>query len=122
MKFWSLKQLFKHDQANAEKGFTLMEMLIVVTIIGILAAIVIPRFVTSSKQAKANAHRADRQQINSQVELFFFVNGAYPTGMTNGGWGTSFTDFFPEGVPTGCNQGSPWTLSSGRLGLHAGHE
>jgi general secretion pathway protein G len=116
MKFFMSKMNMNH-----EKGFTLMEMLIVVTIIGILAAVIIPRFVTSSKQAKANAHRADRQQLNSQVELYFFVNGTYPSAMTNEGWGDTFTDYFPEGVPTGCNQGTAWTIAAGRIEVHAGH-
>lgn len=117
-----MKNLMKKMNANTERGFTLMEMLIVVTIIGILASVVIPRFVTSSKQAKANAHKADRQQLNSQIELYFFVNGTYPSAMTNAGWGSNFTDYFPEGVPTGCNQGTPWTISAGRVEPHTGHE
>ena len=119
-----MKKFFQRLKSADNKGFTLMEMLIVVTIIGILAAIVIPRFVTSSAQAKANAHRADRQQINAQIELFYFVNGSYPNSMSNEAWGDDFTDYFPEGVPTGCNQSSAWQLNenTGRLQLHPGHE
>ena len=51
-------------------GFTLVEILIVVVILGILAAIVIPQFSDASTQAKENSVKADLQTIRSQIELF----------------------------------------------------
>lgn len=110
----------KRDQ----QGFTLMEMLIVVTIIGILSAIVIPRFITSSSQAKASAYEAERQLINSQLELYYFINDAYPDEMTNEAWGTSDSDgngtidymeYFPEGVPEKSVYGTAWSITNGRV-------
>lgn len=53
-----------------QSGFTLVEILIVVVILGILAAIVIPQFTEASTNAKTNSLRADLQTIRSQVELF----------------------------------------------------
>ena len=100
-----------------QAGFTLMEMLIVVTIIGILAAIILPRFITSSAEAKASAYEAERQTINSQLELYYFHFGKYPTAMTNEGWGTGdentngridYQEFWPEGVPTGDIHSESW--------------
>ncbi len=111
-----------------EDGFTLMEMLIVVTIIGILAAIILPRFLTSSDSAKKSSHRATRQTVNAQSELFYFNNVAYPTAMTNSGWtkgADTFSNYFPDGVPTACNFGSAWiNKTDGRIDSsgHTNHE
>lgn len=95
-------------------GFTLMEMLIVVTIIGILAAIILPRFVTSSDSAKSAAKEAERQTINAQVELYQFQIGSYPTAMTEAGWGGSSVSilYWPSGVPSADPFGVAWELDS----------
>ena len=55
---------------KARKGFTLVEILIVVVILGILAAIVIPQFTDASTQAKESSLRADLQMLRSQIELY----------------------------------------------------
>lgn len=52
------------------KAFTLVEILIVVIILGILAAIVIPQFTEASQDARASALRTDLQTIRSQLELY----------------------------------------------------
>ncbi len=51
-------------------GFTLVEILIVVVILGILAAIVIPQFTQASTEARENSLKANLQTIRSQIELF----------------------------------------------------
>ena len=98
-----------------------MEMLIVVTIIGILAAIILPRFVTSSQAARESAFEAERQTINSQIELFYFTTGSYPTAMDEAGWTvTNYAtpdQYWPEGVPTKDVYGIAWDIcaSKGRI-------
>lgn len=52
------------------KGFTLVEILIVVIILGILAAIVIPQFTEASNDARESALASDLQTLRSQVELY----------------------------------------------------
>lgn len=52
------------------KGFTLIEILIVVIILGILAAIVVPQFTNASTQARVNSVHSMGQSIQSQVELY----------------------------------------------------
>ena len=74
---------------RAKSGFTLVEILIVVVILGILAAIVIPQFTEASTEAKTSSLCTDLQTMRSQIELFKIQHnddlpGAHAT--------TSFTD------------------------------
>lgn len=55
---------------KAKSGFTLVEILIVVVILGILAAIVIPQFTNASQEAKESALVSDLQSVRSQIELY----------------------------------------------------
>ncbi|MHC4149264.1 MAG: type II secretion system protein [Planctomycetota bacterium] len=55
---------------KAKSGFTLVEILIVVVILGILAAIVIPQFTSASTEAKESALVSDLQSVRSQIELY----------------------------------------------------
>ncbi len=52
------------------RGFTLVEILIVVIILGILAAIVIPQFSSASSDARESALASDLQTLRSQLELY----------------------------------------------------
>ena len=55
---------------KARSGFTLVEILIVVVILGILAAIVIPQFTDASTEAKTSSLCTDLQTMRSQIELY----------------------------------------------------
>lgn len=55
---------------QAKRGFTLVEILIVVVILGILAAIVIPQFTQASTEAKTNSLCSNLQTLRSQIELY----------------------------------------------------
>ena len=55
---------------KAKSGFTLVEILIVVVILGILAAIVIPQFTEASTEAKTSSLMSDLQTVRSQIELY----------------------------------------------------
>src|SRR4029450_2826158 len=55
---------------SSRKGFTLIEILIVVIILGILAAIVIPQFTNASKEAKLSSLVTMVQSLRSQIALF----------------------------------------------------
>ena len=55
---------------QSRKAFTLIEILIVVVILGILAAIVIPQFTDASDQANVASIKSQLQTLRSQIELF----------------------------------------------------
>lgn len=61
------------------KGFTLMEMMLVVIIIGVLVAIVMPRLVGRSEQARISACKADIANIGLALDLFELDNGRLPS-------------------------------------------
>ena len=79
---------------SRKTGFTLVEILIVVVILGILAAIVIPQFTSASESARASSLVSQIQTIRSQLELAQIQHqGTYPDLVTSG-WGimTAKTD------------------------------
>ena len=74
---------------NMKRGFTLVEILIVVIILGILAAIVIPQFTNASQDARKSSLVSQLQTMRSQVELFKLQHrDTYPTsdGTLTGTW------------------------------------
>ena len=82
---------------NSTKGVTLIELMIVVLILGALAAIAIPRLSQSADTAKKNACKTNIDLINSQIELYAAENdGTYPANLE------VITDaiaYFPDGAP-----------------------
>lgn len=54
-----------------KKGFTLVELLVVVAIIGILAAIAIPQFASYRKKAQDSASLSDAKRIQTEAEAYY---------------------------------------------------
>jgi general secretion pathway protein G len=72
-------------RTQRSKGFTLVEILIVVIILGILAAIVIPQFTNASTDARRNSLTSQLQTLRSQLELYKLQhNDQLPPCITTG--------------------------------------
>jgi general secretion pathway protein G len=63
---------------NNKKGFTLVELLIVIIIIAVLAAIAIPKFSNSSQRSKESSLRANLKLVRNAIDLFRADTGAFP--------------------------------------------
>ena len=68
---------------RGRKGFTLIEVLIVIVVIAILAAIVVPRLLGAGREAREASLRAHLQEIRNAVGLFQAQCGDYPNALTD---------------------------------------
>lgn len=84
---------------RVKRAFTLVEILIVVVILGILAAIVVPQFTNASTEAQAGNVATQLQTIRSQIELYRVRhNGNYPD-LINNGWADLIGDDYMRAEP-----------------------
>lgn len=60
-------------------GFTLIEVMVVVVILGILAAVIVPKIMSRPEQARLVKAKQDISAIESALDLYKLDNGVYPT-------------------------------------------
>ncbi len=64
---------------NTTAGFTLIELMVVVVIIGILAGLIVPRIIGSDDKAREAKARMQIESIETALKLYKLDNGAFPT-------------------------------------------
>ena len=87
-----------------------MELLAVVTILGIIAAIIVPRVAVSTDTAKAKVVAHHKATINAAVERWYVEKGTWPANNLSDI--AADADYFPQGIPTNPIDNSVYTLNA----------
>src|ERR1700761_3583147 len=69
----------KREPNVGEQGFTLVEMLVVITIIGLIMGLIGPRVLNYLSESKVKAARIQLQSFSSALDLFYLDAGRYPS-------------------------------------------
>jgi type II secretion system protein G len=77
-----MQEMMSRMVKKNSRGFTLIEMLIVIVVIAILAMIVIPRLLGAGRKAKESALRGDLQQLRNAIQQFEADCGDFPAAIT----------------------------------------
>jgi general secretion pathway protein G len=74
-----IKSNIKSNDYKKQSGFTLIEVMVVVVILGILAAIIVPKIMSRPEQARIVKVKQDLLAIQSALDLYKLDNGIYPS-------------------------------------------
>ena len=69
----------RRSARHGERGFTLVEILVVITIIGLIMGLVGPRVLNYLTESKAKAAKIQIESFSSALDLYFLDNGRYPS-------------------------------------------
>lgn len=87
-------------------GFTLLELLVVISIIGILVAMGAVAFTTAQKRGRDSKRRGDIQAIQKAFEQYYADNGLYATTCS-----TMASGYLPGGLPTDPQGSQSYTIN-----------
>ena len=93
---------------RAKRGFALIEILFVVIVLAVLAAIAIGRITTNTATAKANACKLNQAVMNNMIEQYNLDNGSWPSALTDV---TGDASYFPDGAPV-CPSGGGYSMDA----------
>jgi general secretion pathway protein G len=102
-------------------GFTFLEVMIVVVILGILAAALVPNLAGASREARTARIRMDLSTIGAAVELYHAQHGAYPASLSQLA-GENGEEGYIKSIPASPDKEAPYVLnaSTGEVTCHYG--
>ena len=100
----------KTGYRNKKGGFSLLELLAVVTILGIIAAIIVPRVTVSGDTAKQRVRDHHKATINAAVERWYIDKNSWPANDLSDI--AADVNYFPDGIPTNPVDSSAYTLNA----------
>lgn len=96
-------------RSNHADGYTLLEILIVIALIGILVAIGSVSYTQAQKSSRDSRRRADMKAMQNAMEQYYADNGAYPaTASPSCNPGVSY---MPSGLPADPKPGQSYTIA-----------
>jgi len=110
--WWFYVLTRKKSRKGNFKGFTLVELVVVLVILGVLVALAVPRFTASATKAKETTFCSNVRTIKSQLELYKMTTGSYPKTASLSDF-LNNTDYF-ESAPVNPYTGEPFTPTTTR--------
>jgi prepilin-type N-terminal cleavage/methylation domain-containing protein len=114
----------QNSAGKSRRGFTLVELAVVIVIIGVLAAFGVPRFLKSVERSKAAEAFSYLSAVRSAQERYQAQNGTYASDLTVLDIKFATPKYFDVGTPTAGTTASlqdSWTLTLTRTGASAGY-
>jgi prepilin-type N-terminal cleavage/methylation domain-containing protein len=98
-----------------ERGFTIMELLVVIVIIGVLAAIGVPAYNNMTTRARETACAANKRTLETGVMMYFAEQNEYPTTLNANTEGEGISDYIENVGTFECKSGGTYSTAGGKV-------